>query len=206
MFSIKADFDRADRILSDIGRKQLPFATALALNDTAQDVKLREERQIEKDFDSPTPFTKRGLYLRRASKARLAAQVGFKPVQAEYLRLQVTGGVRSPKRKALVVPAGIRLNKYGNMPRGTVARLAARKDVFVAGRGRGATSHLPPGLYQRPKGKAGRAKPMKMLVAFEPRATYTKRHDFQGTALRLARRQFSQHWARRLKQAIATAR
>ena len=67
MFTIEADFNAADRLLSDLGRKQLPFAAAMTLNDVAADVKEDEARGIEETFDRPTPYTKRGLYLRRAS-------------------------------------------------------------------------------------------------------------------------------------------
>lgn len=203
MFSIKADFDRAERILSDLGRKQLPFATALALNDTGADVKDVEEAAIERDFDAPTPFTKRGVYLRRAGKSRLIAEVGIKRVQKKYLDLQARGGVRRPKGRALVVPVGQRVNKYGNMARGAVGRLVKKPSTFVAGRGQRGTAHLPPGIYQRPR---GRRRSPKLMVAFEPRARYEARFRFQEPALREARRRFEGHLVRRLRQAIATAK
>lgn len=204
MLSIKADVDAAERMLSDIGRKQLPFATAMALNDTAADVKEREERGIEQEFDRPTPFTKRALYVRRATKSRLAAQVGVKPVQAEYLRLQVTGGVRRPKRRALVVPAGARLNRYGNLPKGALGRLGKRANVFATSQGKRRAAHLPPGIYQRTGGRAGGR--VKMLVAFEPRASYAARWQFHPVAMRRARAVFFDHFVGRMRQAMATAK
>ena len=168
MFTIEADFNAADRLLSDLGRKQLPFAAAMTLNDVAADVKEDEARGIEETFDRPTPYTKRGLYLRRASKSRLAAQVGVKSVQAGYLGLQARGGVRRPKGQALVVPVKMRRNKYGNMAKGAVKRAAAKPGVFVASRKSTRSQHLPPGIYERPRGK--RASKPKMLVAFESSA------------------------------------
>lgn len=206
MLSIKADFDAAERMLSDLGRKQLPFATALALNDTAGDVKLAEEAEIERTFDRPTPFTKRALYLRRASKNRLVARVGVRRIQAEYLRLQVTGGTRRPAGQALIVPVGARLNKYGNLPKGALSRLKARKGVFVASRRKAKTAGKAPGIYQRTRARRGQPGGLKMLVAFEPRATYRARFRFGPLAMTEGRRVFEGHFVARLKQAIRTAR
>ncbi|AKO96820.1 hypothetical protein MALG_01644 [Marinovum algicola DG 898] len=204
MFTIEADFHAAERLLSDLGRRQLPFAAAMTLNDVAADVKEDEARGIEETFDRPAPFTKRGLYLRRASKSRLAAQVGVKPVQSGYLGVQAKGGVRRPKGRALVVPVKMRRNKYGNMAKGAVKRAAAKRDVFVASRSSGRSRHLPPGLYQRSRGKRGGSP--KMLVAFEASASYRKRWDFQGRAQKKASAVAQAHFSRRLAEAIRTAK
>lgn len=199
-----ADFRDLERALSDVMQRQLPFAMALSLNDTAMEVKEAEERGIEKAFDRPTPFTKRGVYVRRANKSTLTATVGMRRVQAEYLELQAKGGTRLPKRKALVIGAGLRRNKYGNLAKNAVKRAEAKGNTFVA-RKRGAGSHLAPGLYQRGKGKKGRVS-VKLLVAFEPKAQYKKRFEFQPLALRAARSVYEGHLVQRLKQAQATAR
>lgn len=212
-----ADFKQLERALSDVMQRQLPFAMMLALNDTAADVKDAEERDLEKTFDRPTPFTKRGVYVKRASKSTLTATVGMKPVQAAYLKLQASGGIRLPKRRALVIGAGLRRNKYGNLPKGAVKRAEAKSDVFFADGKNNKTKHLSPGLYRRPKyGKyrgggsgnknVGNQKGPVLLAAFEPRAQYKKRLEFQPVALRKARGVYEGHLVRRLKQAQATAR
>jgi hypothetical protein len=190
-------------MLSDLGRKQLPFATAMALNDTAESVKRVEELEIDRAFDRPTPFTRRALYMRRASKGRLTAQVGVKSLQAKYLKLQATGGVRRPAGSALVVPVSARKNKYGNLARGAVKKSLKRADVFVAGKRRGKTGHLRAGVYQRPK-RSGQ--PLKLLVAFEPRAEYSPRWDFQSLAMRRASGVFPDRFKARLVQAIRSAK
>lgn len=199
MLSIKADFDAAERLLSDLGRKQLPFATAMAINDTAESVKRAEELDIARVFDRPTPFTKRGLYLRRASKNKLTAQVGAKRVQAGYLGRQVTGGTRRPSGQALVVPVKARRNAYGNLPKGSVARLGRKKNVFATKRGASATRHLAPGIYQR-MGRKGSE--LRLLVAFEPSARYQARWKFHDLALRRARAVFRDNFVRRMREAM----
>ncbi|UWQ77618.1 hypothetical protein K3725_09810 [Leisingera sp. S132] len=204
VLNISANFDEAERLLSDLARKQLPYATSLALNETAQEVREAEEREIENVFDRPTRFTKRGLFLRRATKIRLTATVGVKRVQSEYLKMQVTGGVRRPRGQALVVPVGARLNKHGNLPKGGLSRLKKRKGVFTASRSGLKGKHLPAGIYQR-SGRKGSSK-LKMLVAFEPRASYRKRYGYGPLALRVARNRFETAFVNGMRKALATAR
>lgn len=207
MIYVGDNIDAFYRHLSDVGRDQLPFATALALNDTAAEVRDAEQTETAKRLDRPTPFTQRGLYVSRASKRRLTAVVGFKDRQAAYLALQVTGGVRTPKGRALLVPVGARLNKYGNMPRRAVARLLAKADTFVASRSDPKTGHLPPGIYQRvPRGSRGGAPKPKLLVAFEDRAKYQPRLRFDYVAQRRAEAVFERKFLARLDQAMRTAR
>jgi len=206
MFDISVDIRRAERIMTEIGRKQLPFATALALNDTAQDVKVAAEAEVERAFDRPTPFTKRGLFVQRASKSRLTARVAFKDIQSRYLQLQAKGGVRRPTGRALLLPSAIRLNKYGNIAKGAVARLGARSDVFVAGRGKRGSAHLKPGIYQRQKAKRGKAQGPKLLVSFKDSARYDVRLQFHPVALAAARANFRKHLVSRLRQAMASVK
>lgn len=203
MLSINDNIAEIERSLSDFARDQLPFAIALTLNDTAQDAKADEERALDRELDRPTPFTKRGIYVRRASKRRLESEVGVKRVQAEYLGLQAKGGVRRPKGKALVLPVGQRRNAYGNMPKGAVRRAAGRADTFATKPGRKKGKHLRAGIYQR----VGRGKKnLKLLVAFEDRATYKPKLPFDRVAKRTGELVIADHFARRFKEALATAR
>lgn len=193
------------RQFRDLTRSQVPFATALALNDTAADAKLAAEAGLEADLDRPTPFTRRGLYQARASKSRLAAAVGVRPIQAGYLRFQIKGGERAPRRRAILVPKGARLNQFGNMPRRAVAGYLRRADVFVAGGGDPRGRHLRPGIYQRLKGRSG-AGELKLLVAFASRAQYGKRFDMRRAVLTRAAEVYRAHFRRRLGEALRTAR
>ncbi len=204
MIDVSADFRKLERMLADIPQRQLPFAMSLALNDTAKDVKLAEERQMERKLDRPTPFTKRGVYVRGSTKKSLTVWVGIKDHQAAYLKWQAGGGVRKPKGRALVIGAGLRRNKYGNLPRNAVARAVTKPNTFATKRnGRG--KHLAPGIYQRGRKVRGKTK-LKLLVAFEPRAKYQPRFPFQATARRTAEGAMQSHLLRRIKQAVETAK
>lgn len=198
-FDIHVDLTQFRRSMSSIARDQMPYATALALNDTATDVKDAWEDDFDQHLDTPTPFTKRGVYVSRASKRRLMAEVGLKPVQAEYLEKQITGGTRRPKGKAIVMPAKIRLNKYGNIPRGAVARALSSGRAFATSRSQ--KTSLPPGVYQRMARGA-----LKKLAGFEDRAEYQARLPLRRTAEAQVVARFTNHFAARFRAAIATAR
>jgi len=176
-------------------RQQLPFATALALTDTARnDVKPDIERQIDRVFERPIEFTRRGVGYRPANKSTLVSTVFIKDVQAGYLEIEEYGGVRTPKRRALVIPAGQKVNSYGNLPRGTVKRLLARKDTF-SGRVNGVG-----GIWKRTR------KGVKLLIAWEERAEYRPRFGFHETAMRSASFNFARRFENAFNRALQTAR
>ena len=195
------------RSLSDLAKSQVPFATAMALNDTAADVRAEEEKRIATDLDRPKPFTARGFYVKRASKgARPSAAVGIRPIQAGYLIWQVEGGTRGPKRKAVTVPVGIVRDNYGNMRRGALAKLLARPDVFIVSAKTKKTAHLQPGIYKR-FGEGGGKGRVKMEIAFEDSATYApERFDFHGIAMERATSVYRDHFERRLLAAVRSAK
>ena len=125
--------------LTEIERRHVPFATALALTRTAQEVRKAEVEEMKKVFDRPTPFTLRSLYLKPATKADLTAKVWFKELNRveHYLEPQIYGRDRALKRfeehlqRAGILPKGLyavpgggaRLNKYGNMSAGQVTQI-----------------------------------------------------------------------------------
>ena len=171
-FTVKTNVDQVMRGLEGKLREQIPFATAKALTQTAKDVQRAESAEIGKVFDRPSPFTRGAVGITPATKQSLSAKVFLKDIQAAYLKLQVEGGQRFPKRRALVLPgSGLRLNQYGNIPRGKVKALLARADVF-SGTVRGTA-----GLWQRLRNG-----PPKLLIAYEPKAQYGKRFPFYEVA------------------------
>jgi len=157
--SVQADIKAATRWLDDVQRKQIPFATSVALNKTASDVQnaLVSEMRV---FDRPKPVTKRGVYVVKSTKTKLTAVIGLKsrssgaaPV-AEYLAPNIAGTRRMDKRsetllkQAGVIPHGkqtrpgpdARLDQYGNMSRGQIVQIISYFRAFggikSSGRGR----------------------------------------------------------------------
>ena len=146
---VNVDTARLERRLQAIAGEQVPFATAVALNEIAFKIK-RETgpAEMRKVFDRPSPWTLRSLFVVRASKSRLVARVGWgqdyysksRLTPDETLGQQVSGGPRREKgmehwlRQAgmlgggeFIVPgSGARLDRYGNMARGQTVQIMSQ--------------------------------------------------------------------------------
>ena len=136
-----------DRLLSldRLEREQLPFAAALALTKTAEEIKKQLQAEMREVFDRPTRYTINSLFLEAATKDRMQARVWIKDrVQdgngrpaVEWLAPEVYGGPRSERRSErllndagvlpegrYVVPGkGAKLDAYGNISRGTMQKI-----------------------------------------------------------------------------------
>lgn len=156
MFTI--DFGRDarefERAMQTFGR-DAKWAAVVATNKVAGMVKERLTAELPSIFDRPTPFTMRSMFVRRASMAKLFAEVGFKDFAAKgtpatkYLRPQVDGGPRRAKRferllqSAGILPSGwfampgdnAELDAFGNMSRGQLTKALSHIRSFAADRG-----------------------------------------------------------------------
>lgn len=197
MLHMSVDTRALERRLSGLASKQVPFAAALAINEVAGEIREAEPQGLSRDLDRPTPFTKKGMFVARATKRRLVGVVGFKRIQAEYLEAQATGGTRRPKRRAIVVPVGVRLNKYGNMPRKSLVRALAKPGTF-SGKVNGVA-----GIYQKKRTKKGG---VKLLAVYKSSVRYKPRLKFQPRARDLASRRIAPAITKHLRRAVQTAR
>lgn len=195
MLDIRADFRPLVRRLDDVAKRQVPFAAATALTETARVAAGAVTRQLPSIFDKPTPFTMRAIAVEPARKGKLEARVFVRDRQAEYLMVQETGGTKAPKNKAFVLPRAIRTNQYGNLPKNAVAQARARKGVFS-----GAVEGVA-GLYQKVKGAAP-----KLLALYVHKATYKPRFGFQARVQKVASATLAVAFRQSLAKALATAR
>jgi hypothetical protein len=132
--SIHADVKAITSSLRDLARKQIPYATARALNGLAKRAVVAEQTAMKAQLDRPTPFTLRGISFMRATKANLTATMFIKDIQARYLAPEIVGGKQVLGRgRAILVPAAGQalLNVYGNLPRGALARLRGKANIFI---------------------------------------------------------------------------
>lgn len=192
--SVRSDFWKFRDGLTDLQKTQMPFAAARALTDTAKAAKDGVTAELPSIFDRPTLFTQRAIGTKSARKNDLVAEIFVKDIQADYLRLEETGGTRLPEKTALVIPVDAQRNQYGNMPKGYLQRMKARADVFsgvINGVG---------GFWQRlPDGR------LKLLAAFEKKASYKPRFDFHGRVGVIVTREFMPRLSQRFKEAMASA-
>lgn len=187
--------DKLRRSLAKLTNDQVPFAVSLGLTRIAQRAQSDVERTLPQRIDRPTPFTQRGIGVQSASKRRPIARVFVKRVQAQYLGLLERGGTLKPKKRALVVPAGVRLNRYGNLTRNKVRKLLARKDVF-SGTVRGTA-----GIWQRRKRKGP-----KLLIAYATQRQVTPQLGFRQTVAKSVRANAVDRVKSAVQYAINTAR
>lgn len=139
-------------MLSDLEKKQMPFALAKALTKTAQEVQEAEIKVMQSTLDRPTPYTLKSLYVKPATKTDLSSMVYFKDKSsagkgnpaANYIMPQVQGGQRNLKRfeSALrrigVLPNGMYiapgsacpLDGYGNIPAGFIVQILSYMRAF----------------------------------------------------------------------------
>lgn len=151
-FNVLSNIAEWTQNLEDIYLRQVPYATAMALNDTVEEVKAFHQTVLLSTFDRPTRYTLNSLQLLKASGRReLRAAVLFKEhkrSRQHYLMPQVQGGSREhkPFEKWLIsrgimasnefaVPASsLKLNAYGNISQGTIqqilSQMAAGPDAF----------------------------------------------------------------------------
>lgn len=208
--NVKTDIKGAIKQLNRVQRKQIPFAASVALNKTAEFAATNLNNDTRKYLDKPTRFTQNSFTIQRSSKRKLVAVVLAKPIQDQYLRYQVFGGTRRPKRSAIPVPwKNMRLNQYGNMPRGRIKKLLARSNVF-SGVAFGIAGIWERGHHTR-KGRfvgtsTARGTSLRLLAAWEPRASYTPLFPYQRLVNRYATRAIVPFFDAALKKALATAR
>ena len=197
--SVASNIKQVRRELNAMQRKQLPFATALALTRTAQAVQRAETAQIPRKIDRPTPFTQRAIAFDRATKSRLYSVVRVKPVQAAYLGWQISGGVRRPARSATAVPAKtLKLNQYGNI-KARRRGLLRNKNRFVA------TINGVYGIWGRASGRRAKRR-IKLIAVLAERAVYKQIFPFYRIAESTAKSVFDRHMHASIERALSTAR
>lgn len=145
--------------LSDLGRNQLPFATASAITKTAKSVEQKLQDDMSSVFKSASPYVKRSTFSTYANKRELTSTVGLKDIKPSngtapslLLKEHFTGGLRGrkPFEKAIemlgdlphgyrAIPgAGIKLDQYGNPNRKEIGEmLGALRTQMQVFKGRG---------------------------------------------------------------------
>ncbi len=199
---VKDNVEKSERVVKALWKRQIPLATSRALNDVARISAMEDSRKdMEKDLDRPIPWTIRGQRYRRGNKYNQKAWVLIDPERAGYMIPNIHGGTRGPVagQKGFVIGALVKRNKYGNVPRGLLKKMDARRDTFWGYAGLSGKGMY--GLWQRnTRGK------LKLLYSVHKTAEYTGRFDWRGSVERTIRGEYNQAFARRFEHAVKTAR
>lgn len=190
--------------LSDLEKKQLPFATSRALNDVAKDMQAKVISATENNFNNTkkwwSPNQPLGIKTALSKKQDLTASVF---TRAYFGVLQEEGGVKTATKTAnLAIPLDDIQKKYQtNRPGLSGAKRALqdtgkRKPFIIMANGK-------LGMYQRTTKKRF---PLKLLFRLQPSARTQKRWGFKDAAEGEARQRFVSAFKRRLIEAIGSMR
>ena len=204
--NIRDDIKRATRRLTDIEKRQVPFATKNAINDTIKDVR----KQIV-GVTAPRAFEVRnrrffGVAIRMqfATKQKLTGAV-FDRLGRASLGLHARGGTKRPRGQHIAIPGRDIENKRTV---GGAIRKALRPRQVLAKTGRRQAFKIKFRSGQeaivRRRGK--RATPLQVLWLLERSARIPRRFRFHEDATKVAKRVMPGHFRKRLRQALRTAR
>ena len=141
-FKLTANTAALERKLNNAVNSQIPYATSLALNETAKVMLEKNKQDMKSAFNNPTPFTMNAFYIQWAKKSNPRAVVRRKDmvVGKHYLEVQDSGGARGYKgfernmqrnlkyggNVGFVLPTSATpLNKYGNVSQGFLRKVEA---------------------------------------------------------------------------------
>jgi len=212
-------------------REQVPFATAVALTKTAQQVKKDLRAAMAALFEAPSNFTLNSDYIERATKTSLTAYVGVKKGALSWERPEIYGGPRQQALEKSLAPLGLPPAGMWVLP-GAGAKFTSGKHVSVVwvrkivaqiqanapsnqGKKRSRftrnadsyfvltqkTGRLAPGIYYR----ASAHHVLTMLVFVRP-PRYRAKFNFYRVAENSARRSFPVEFEKAIATAVATAR
>ncbi|EDP60943.1 hypothetical protein BAL199_08228 [alpha proteobacterium BAL199] len=185
--SVAHTLDRAVAALSDLERRQVPFATARALTSVAYAARDEVRKELPGRFTLRRPWVARGIAVEPAKKSKPAARVFSRDA---FMVAQETGG---PKPDARPIPVGriAAVHKTRVVPLSQwVAPLLRRKNVF----------YRAGSVFERKGDRIAAVYLLRRQVSVAPR------FGFAATVERVVADRFASSFAIALGRAMATAR
>mgnify|MGYP005715588803 CR=1 FL=1 len=93
--NVKTNIKEISKNLTRDQKKQVPFASAMAINNTLFQLRKEMGKQTRKKLDRPTKFTQNGFVVQKAKKQNLKGMLFLKDAVEKYLKFQIDGGIRS---------------------------------------------------------------------------------------------------------------
>jgi len=207
--SVTSNASAVAKAMDGLGRNQFPFAMSMALNDVARQAgsKTLKEKADDVFEGGAVPYTKSGFRYKKSNKRNLTAEVFVERGRADYMRLQIYGGIRTPKDKKILIPTQhTRLNRYGNITRGTYSKIINDRSKYFSGIPKGLSGDQNRGIWER-YGRATRSggQRIRKVANFRDRANYQALFPFRKTVegVVFARRTgFADRFQVRLKEAL----
>ena len=236
MLSLNTNSAVIQRNMTDMERKQLPYATMVAINDLAFQIRRAEMTEMKLVFNRPTPFVRKGIWVTKAENKRdPQAKVWINENnQGVYrdddalpriLKPHIFGGQRQAKssekswrraghlgqRQYTVAGRDMPKNRYGNLHNGEIQKMLAQTMSFSddqqnTGRRRSRKKYFIATI----KGTKGvwmrKGRRVIPALIFVNKARYKKRFDFFGVGDRIIKRYGDMAFANAMRKALRTAR
>lgn len=220
--TIKVNFDEVIDEMEDVFTKQIPFASMLALNETA--FKVTGDLKEAMPFyiqGGPIPFTKRGVqYIKAPDKRNLRASIFIPDAQWKYMQWIVDGGNKkwSQSHHGISVPIqeNVKFNKYGNIPGKKRKESLWREILNRKGKGRTATPVKGAlnkkqfiatigditGLWERTGGRKNKSTKLLMVFTHESIEYRKGRFPFEKLAIKFVNKRFRRTFNKKFQQII----
>ena len=178
-----------------VHKKQIPFATAMAINDTLRGLKKEMAKQTIKKLDRPTKTTQNGFLFSRASKRKLVGRLFLKDFVEKYLRFQIDGGIRSPGHKFAVPTKNSKLNKFGNIVGKRTGLIKNSKQFF-------GTVNGVSGIFER----TNKGNKIKLIHALVKSASYKTKFPFYTIAKMFTQNTFDKNLTKSFNRAVKSSK
>lgn len=189
----------ATRFLSDLQKKQIPFATAKALTETAEQARDEIVKHLQDKFTLRTawwkPRTRYGINVQPAKKTSLVSEVF---TRAPWMALQESGGAKIPRGQNIAVPSSFvkrskrdlitKANRPRNLKNSFITRSKSGQETIFQRIGR------------------GRNKAIRPMYFLEKRAQIKPAFQFAKTAQRVANDRWRKNFAKAIDFALRTAK
>jgi hypothetical protein len=211
-----AGIDKAKLFVATI-KNQLPYATSVAINNVAFNVRKDLGQQTTTSFVNPTKYTQSAFRYTKSTKASLEATVFADPTR-RFFPTQIQGGDRRAKpyegflrglgngaipSGGRLVPTSTILNAAGNPKKnifGTIANKLSTIDrggVFI---GTPKGGERRPGVYRRSKGQ------LFAYFVHVDQVSYQPRFPMERVGMATAKRLFPTELNKALERALNSAR
>jgi hypothetical protein len=193
--SIKADVSKAASRLSDLQRKQIPYAVSVALNDTAYAVKQDiVDRVWPGSFEQRNRAFPKALFAVQKATKRSWQSVVYQKLDRDYVSGHIKGVTRTARRGgSIAIPVSVKRGSRG-VP--ASRRPRALRNTYVAEAGRGE------GIWQ----KGPRQRVPRLMYMLRRMVPNPKRFPFYTEGERTVRRIAPSALEKSLDRAIRTAR
>ncbi len=221
--NIQTNAPEIGRYMGTVARKQIPFATSKAINETAKSIKATEQGKLGNYFDMRTGWLEKSgaLPIKPSRKSQAPFIHATLRVRDEVASLAATGGTHEAAGRAMAVPFsnvgdGLSTRDVLNPARQTLPRSKWPSKILNKGdgkRSKGRRRKVPkPFVMQTSSGqfvvkrKSKTDESIQFLYAFQPRVYIDKRWPLVENARKNVDRNFDRRFRVELRKALMTAK